>query len=76
VLSIAHKLEKFKGIDDNLDSIKKDLETTNKYLPTLLDEKVGLEEQDKKLIELKEAVSESEKKIKFASSNDERKYAD
>lgn len=64
LLSIDHELEKFKGIDDNLDNIKKDLKTTNKYLETLLDEKVRLEEQYKKLIELKEAVSESEKKIK------------
>ena len=64
LLSIDHELEKFKGIDDNLGNIKKDLETTNKYLETLLDEKVRLEEQYKKLIELKEAVSESEKKIK------------
>ncbi|PIX29288.1 MAG: hypothetical protein COZ65_02600 [Caldiserica bacterium CG_4_8_14_3_um_filter_35_18] len=64
LLSIDHELEKFKGIDDNLDNIKKDLETTNKYLETLLDEKVRLEEQYKKLIELKETVSESEKKIK------------
>jgi|GEM_PF-1657572 len=64
LLDIDRQLEQFKGIDESLKVHKKDLELVSKYLEKILDEKIRLEEQHKKLVELKEAVSDNEKKIK------------
>jgi exonuclease SbcC len=66
LLKTREQIKSFEGIEDIFERRKKTYETTGKELENILDEKIRIEENYKKLRALVDSVLESEKKIEIA----------